>query len=95
MVEIRDQELLECDLDQTPELESLQIPLWFAQGIGGLQGFISTELLIGDDTKPMGLCPIGMLTQRTPPRHSHAGRVAHFCCPGNASRERMRAYPGR
>jgi hypothetical protein len=65
-LEIRDQELLERDFDQIPELAPLHIPLRFAEGIRGLQGFVGAELLVGDDTKPMGLGPVGVLTQAAP-----------------------------
>jgi hypothetical protein len=75
MVEISDQELLERDLDQIPESEPLQIPLGFAEGIRGLQGFVGAELLVGDDTKPMGLGPVGVFTQAAPPGHILAVRT--------------------
>ena len=65
MIEIGDQVILECDLNQIPILEIR--PFWFTKFRASFKNIIGAEIHICANTHPSMRCAISCFTSRTPP----------------------------
>src|SRR5262245_66541010 len=67
MVEVRNEEFLEGNLDEVPK--ALLGPFGLTEIAGRLHGLVSPQVAVGDEAEPMLLRPLCMLTERAPPFH--------------------------